>query len=123
MSTDVNMSQETESDPLKTIADALQEAVNGSSHAQASSAPAQGEFWTRMIYNTSYAVSYGVVMPTALVASLLPQDNALMYGLVDGARAATDAALGNRQAAEPQKAESQSPAAHGASQNGQSQTP
>lgn len=97
MSTEVNTSQETESDPLQTIADALEEAVNGAPQQQGVGAPALGKYWTRMIYNTSYAISYGVVMPTALVASLLPKENALMHGLIDGARAAADAASAARQ--------------------------
>ena len=35
--------------------------------------------------------SYGVVFPTLLVARAVPKDNAIVNGLVDGARAARDA--------------------------------
>ena len=45
----------------------------------------------RTIYKTSYCLSFGVVFPTRFVASLLPTKNAAGFGLVDGARAASDA--------------------------------
>ena len=42
----------------------------------------------RAIYNLGYAVSYGVVFPTMLVARTIPTNNALVHGLCDGAGAA-----------------------------------
>jgi hypothetical protein len=45
---------------------------------------------SRFIYTTSYTFSYGVVFPAVLIAKSIPSDNALVNGLVDGARAATD---------------------------------
>jgi hypothetical protein len=119
MSTDANAVQESESDPLKTIADALEEAANGSPQKHGVAAPALGEYWTRIIYNTSYAVSYGVVMPTALVVSILPKENALMHGLMDGARAARDAALAARQPSSSEDSAAQANGAADAAQNGQ----
>ena len=107
MSIHADAVQESESDPLKTIADALEEAANGSSHKQGVEAKALGEQWTRIIYNTSYAVSYGVMMPTALVVSMLPKENALMHGLMDGARAAKDVALAFRQPTASEDSDSQ----------------
>jgi hypothetical protein len=51
---------------------------------------------SRLVYTTSYAVSFGVVFPTLFVVQALPKDNALIHGLVDGAHAAQDALNGGR---------------------------
>ena len=53
--------------------------------------PAASRFLSRAVYHTSYAISYGVVFPAAMIARTIPKDNALVNGLVDGARAASDA--------------------------------
>jgi hypothetical protein len=89
-------------DPLKTAADAMSQAVqaarDGAADAQtrvAEMMPAVSGFVSRLVYTTSYAVSFGVVFPTLFVVQVIPKDNALVYGLVDGARAARDA-LNNR---------------------------
>lgn len=52
--------------------------------------PAAGGFIGRAVYNTTYAVSFGVTVPVMLVARVIPRDNALVHGLVDGAMAARD---------------------------------
>jgi hypothetical protein len=85
-------------DPLRTAADAMalavQAASDGASDAQAKVSemmPALGGFLSRLTYTTCYAVSYGVVFPTLLVARAIPKDNAIVHGLVDGALAARDA--------------------------------
>ena len=84
-------------DPLRSAADAmalaLQAAKDGAADAQervSEMMPAIGGFLSRLTYTTCYAVSYGVVFPTLLVARAVPRDNALVNGLVDGARAARD---------------------------------
>jgi hypothetical protein len=85
-------------DPLRSAADAmalaLQAAKDGAADAQervTEMMPAIGGFLSRLTYTTCYAVSYGVVFPSLLVASAVPKDNAIVNGLVDGARAARDA--------------------------------
>lgn len=90
-------------DPLRSAADAmalaLKAAKDGAADAQervSQMMPAIGGFVSRLTYTTCYAVSYGVVFPTLLVASAVPKDNAIVNGLVDGARAARDA-IGSRQ--------------------------
>ena len=50
-----------------------------------------GGFLSRMIYTASYSVSYGVVFPAMFLAYSVPRDNALVRGLLDGGRAASDA--------------------------------
>ena len=52
---------------------------------------AQPGLVARTIYRTSYCLSFGIVLPTLLVARALPTHNAMGYGLRDGARAANDA--------------------------------
>ena len=102
---DVATSKETPSaDPLRSAADAmalaLQAAKDGASDAQervSQMMPAIGGFVSRLTYTTCYAVSYGVVFPTLLVARAVPKDNAIVNGLLDGARAARDS-VGARQA-------------------------
>ncbi len=43
----------------------------------------------RILYTTSYTVSYGVVFPLAFVAQGIPRDNAAVRGLIEGAEQAT----------------------------------
>ena len=84
-------------DPLRSVADALDAAVQAAKggvkdvRVTASGAlPALNSFLSGLTYKTCYAVSYGIVFPTALVARAIPQENAVVHGLIDGARAAID---------------------------------
>ncbi len=84
-------------DPLKSVADALDTAVqaakDGASDAKLAvekALPAASQFVSRFLYTTSYTLSYGVVFPAVLIAKSIPSNNALVHGLVDGARAASD---------------------------------
>ena len=84
-------------DPLRVASKALETAVqaarDGAADARAAvenALPAASRFLSRFIYTTSYTFSYGVVFPAVLIARAIPSDNALVHGLVDGARAATD---------------------------------
>ena len=45
-------------------------------------------FLSRFVYTTCYAVSYGVVFPAVFLAHSIPQNNAVVRGLIDGAQAA-----------------------------------
>jgi hypothetical protein len=90
-----------DSDPLKAVADAMDAAVQavkeGAESAKLSAAdawPAASQFLSRAVYKTSYAISYGLVFPAAMISRSIPRNNAFVHGLVDGARAASDAALG-----------------------------
>jgi hypothetical protein len=85
-------------DPLNVAASALETAVqaakDGAADARAAvekALPAASRFLSRFVYTTSYTFSYGIVFPAVLIAKSIPSDNALVHGLVDGARAATDA--------------------------------
>jgi hypothetical protein len=85
------------SDPLRAVADALDAAVKGTkegiAEAQASAAdafPAASQILSRTVYKTFYSISFGVVFPSLLIARSIPKNNAVVHGLVDGARAAID---------------------------------
>jgi len=59
--------------------------------ARASEAlPATGRFLGRVVYSTAYAVSFGVTFPVMMVVRVMPKENALVHGLVDGAAAARE---------------------------------
>ena len=91
------MSDDMTTDPLATVADAMENAVQAArdgvmdARAKAEQAlPQIGRFAARFVYTTSYALSYGVVFPTVLAARSIPRDNAIVHGLKDGADAAID---------------------------------
>ena len=86
-------------DPMKTIADALESAVqaakDGASNAREAAEgflPESGSVLSKIAYNTCYAISYGLVFPSVLLAQSIPHDNAFVHGLIDGAHAAKDMA-------------------------------
>src|SRR5689334_12812028 len=86
-----------QSDALKSVADALDAAVQAArggvdaTQAAASGAlPAVGGFLSTMTYKACYGISYGVVFPTMLVVRAIPKENAAVHGFIDGARAAID---------------------------------
>ncbi len=103
-------SEATSGDPLKSVADALETAVqaakDGAADAKATvekALPAASQFVSRFVYTTCYTFSYGVVFPTVLIAKSIPTNNAVVNGFVDGARAASDMVdqLKSRQLASP----------------------
>lgn len=94
-----SVASSSDTNPLKSVADAMETAVqaarDGASDASAAvdrAIPAISQFVSRLVYTTSYSISYGVVFPTMLLVRAVPRDNALVHGLVDGARAAKDMA-------------------------------
>ncbi len=48
----------------------------------------------RMAYRASYGLAFGLVYPVAMVARMVPRENALVHGLRDGAVAAREEAFG-----------------------------
>jgi hypothetical protein len=61
-------------------------------------------FLSRFTYTACYTISYGVVFPATYVALSVPRNNALVRGLMDGARAAreqVDKVMGPATAPEP----------------------
>jgi hypothetical protein len=85
------------SDPLKSVADALETAfqavTDGSTEATAAAEnaiPAATRFVARLVYNTSYIVTFGVVFPSMMIAKSIPADNAIIRGFTDGAHDAIE---------------------------------
>jgi hypothetical protein len=81
----------------ETVSDALHQAGEslgmGGDEDQAPDSPAlELGLLGRLVYHSSYILSYGAVYPVTLVAGLFPSENALVYGLLDGASDAQDAA-------------------------------
>jgi hypothetical protein len=96
-----NMTDETAAptgtDPLKAVADAMDAAVmatkEGAEKARAlaeGALPASSEMLSKAVYNTCYAISFGVVFPSVFLARTFPKNNAVAHGLSDGAQAAID---------------------------------
>ena len=84
-------------DPLQAVADAMDAAVkavkDGAEEGRAAAAdalPAASQFMSRAVYKTCYALSYGVVFPSLLLARSIPKNNAAAHGFIDGAHAAVD---------------------------------
>ncbi len=102
--------EEPASDPMKTVADALEKAAQTATDTVADakatlekSLPGASRFLSRLVYTTCYSLSYGVVFPTVWVAKSIPPDNPVVTGLAEGAKAAIDAVdhWKNRQLAAP----------------------
>lgn len=84
-------------DPLKAMGDAIVEAADkvkeGAADIRRSAEqafPEASNVASKFAYNACYAISYGIVFPSIFLARSVPKDNALVHGLVDGARAAVD---------------------------------
>jgi hypothetical protein len=85
------------SERLKTVADAMEQALEAAKDGAADAKtrvnealPGVSGFVSRLVYTTCYTVSYGVVFPSILVARSISANNPLVHGLVDGAHAAVD---------------------------------
>jgi hypothetical protein len=60
--------------------------------AAANALPAAARMLGNGLHTTGFAIGFTVCFPVVLVARLMPRDNCLAYGLVDGSRAACDLA-------------------------------
>jgi len=85
---------ETVSDDLHRASQALKAGGAGMPGRIAGTDPEGYGFAGRMVYRTSYGVSYAVVYPIALMTRLIPRENAVVHGLTDGAMAARAAVFG-----------------------------
>jgi hypothetical protein len=97
VTTAVNSSLDSVSGTLDLVATA---ARNGAADARMAATKALSNtslFLSRLVYQSTYTISYGVVFPAAFVARAIPRDNAAVRGLIEGAQAAShraDAILG-----------------------------
>ena len=87
----------TVSDPMKLIADALDSAVQSTKEGvekarvtAADAVPAAADLLSQVAYKTCYGISFGVVYTTMRLIRVIPKDNAIIHGFVDGSHAAMD---------------------------------
>ena len=85
----VNSSLNSVSGALDLVASAAREGAADAQEAASKALAGTSLFFSRVIYQTTYSVSYGVVFPVAFVARAIPRDNAAVRGLIEGAQAAT----------------------------------
>jgi type IV secretory pathway TrbL component len=90
-----------EESAIQGVADAMRDAASTASEHAARVRATVGDAGPRALraiarttYVSAYVVSYGVVYGAVFIAQALPQENALMHGLRDGAIAARDALRG-----------------------------
>jgi hypothetical protein len=68
---------------------------NGIADARASAEeawPKVADAVNKGMYNMAYGMAFGVTFPMVFIARAIPQNNCIVWGLVDGARAARSAA-------------------------------
>ena len=88
----VNSSLDSVSGTMDLVANA---ARNGAADARVAATKALSNtslFLSRVVYQATYTVSYGVVFPAAFVARAIPRNNAAVRGLIEGAHAASQRA-------------------------------
>ena len=86
-----------QSSPLGTALKAAQEGASDAVEAARQFLPAAVRLMGRAGYGSGFAISYGVVFPAVLIARVFPSENAVAYGLADGARAGLDHARKSRE--------------------------
>jgi hypothetical protein len=87
-----------EDQAMRSVADAFRDASKtATEHAMAVQDVGAGllRSVSRIGYTGAYAVSFGIVYTAVFLTQWLPQDNPVMDGFSDGARAAMDSLEGN----------------------------
>lgn len=77
--------------PLATASEGLRAGAADAKQAAAEAIPAVGRLLSKTAYHTGYYLAFGVVFSAMMVARVVPTENALGAGLLDGADAARDA--------------------------------
>lgn len=77
---------------LRTTKDAVQDGIADARASVEEAWPKVVETMNRGIYHMAYGIAFGVTFPIVLVAKSVPQNNCIVWGLVDGAKAARCAA-------------------------------
>lgn len=76
---------------MASAAEAMKSGAADGRDAAARALPRAQLALSKTVYSTSYYLSYGIVFPTLMLTSIVPRNNALVHGMIDGARAAHDA--------------------------------
>lgn len=77
---------------LRTTRDAVQDGIADARASVEEAWPKVAETINKGVYNLAYGLAFGVVFPVAFVAKSVPQNNCIVWGLIDGAKAARTAA-------------------------------
>jgi hypothetical protein len=85
----VNSSANSVSGTMDLFARAAQDGAADAKAAASRVLSGTGMFLSRVLYTSTYTVSYGLVFPVALVAQTIPRENAAVRGLIEGAHAAS----------------------------------
>ena len=95
---------ESSNQPLRAVATAVATAAgamrDGTSDAVSKAreaVPVVGRFVSRVVYSSSYYLSFGVVFPTMLVANIVPGGDVLATGLLDDASQPWSAIAGRKE--------------------------
>ncbi|MFN0051645.1 MAG: hypothetical protein ACKV0T_05610 [Planctomycetales bacterium] len=103
MTTEETPAQSPPSDPMKTVAAAMQSAAATVQEGAANVAtrvqqalPGSRRLVSKAAYNGGYYLSYGIVFPTMFLFHVIPGGKTLASGFVDGAVAASDYVHGLR---------------------------
>jgi hypothetical protein len=97
MSAAVNSSVNSVSGTMELFARAARDGAADAREAASRVMSGTGMFLSRILYTSTYTISYGLVFPVALVAQSIPRENAAVRGFIEGAHAASrraDAMLG-----------------------------
>ena len=85
---------------IAAASDAMSKSTSDARRAASRSAPAIGSALAKTAYIAAYYASYAVVFAAATFGDLVSSENALAYGIRDGAAAARDARTGSGRAAQ-----------------------
>ena len=77
---------------MRTTQDAIQDGIADARASVEEAWPKVVQTLNKGVYNTAYGLAFGVVFPIMLVAKVVPQDNCVVWGFIDGAKAAKSAA-------------------------------
>lgn len=75
-----------------TAADALRSGMSDAQQSAEKMWPKMGEALCKGVFNLGYGIGYGVAFPTTLAARMVPQENCVVWGLIDGANVAKETA-------------------------------
>lgn len=76
---------------LTTTRHAVQEGIADARASVEEALPKVAEAINKGIYNVAYGLAFGVTFPVVLIAKAVPQNNCVVWGFVDGAKAARTA--------------------------------
>jgi hypothetical protein len=87
----VDEAQSSASGILTTTRNAIQDGIADARATVEEAWPKVTEAVGKGVYKLAYGLAFGVTFPVLLVAKSIPQNNCVVWGLVDGSKAAREA--------------------------------